>query len=356
MTTIHSPIAGLLQADVKAVCASGLTTICRKLLVFVLVKGEKCHRVNNLNPEHAMVDLLTVPLASVEETPNSLRTVDRTTLEYREFVDSVNEKGILNPISVIRKGDRFRIVDGLHRYYAARDAGLETIPVQVLTIDESQLLETQVVANVHKIKTKPIEYAKALQQIFTTNPTMLIADMARKLNKSPTWINATLNLLNLEKKIAAMVDRGNLPLSNAYVLAKLPIAEQIKLRDEAIALPYHEFAPIANARAKELRTKAKFGREHKEESFQPVAYIRKMSELLGELEQPVELAVIADHAKCTVESAREILKWVLNLDQGSVKSQREQWEARKLIQEEKREARRKERERMRSAQVAGVSG
>ncbi len=58
----------------------------------------------------------------------------------------------------------YSLIDGLHRYNAAQDAGLEEIPCHVLTMDELQVLEAQLMANVHKVETRPVEYIEAARR------------------------------------------------------------------------------------------------------------------------------------------------------------------------------------------------
>ena len=180
-------------------------------------------------------DVRVINVTEVRENPVALRAVDRESEEYVGLRDSIAAKGILNPINVRRRTEDvegvevnyYELIDGLHRYTAACECGLTTLPVSVLSLDDASVLEAQIMANVHKIDTKPVQYTKQMNRIFAGNPTMTVADMAAKLCKSGSWVSQRLGLLKLESAIAVLVDDGKISISNAVALAKLPKEEQM---------------------------------------------------------------------------------------------------------------------------------
>src|SRR3954469_21290947 len=105
---------------------------------------------------NAPANLANIPLSRIRENPVALRPVDKTSEEYKGLVDSVRRNGILNPISVREvpnpdpndKEPLYSVVDGLHRFTAAGDAGLESIPAQIVTKTDADVLEAQIVANI----------------------------------------------------------------------------------------------------------------------------------------------------------------------------------------------------------------
>jgi len=238
-------------------------------------------------PEVRVIDIKTI-----RENPVALRTVNREDEGYIGLVDSIKQVGILNAINVRlqkeeidgKKVEYFELVDGLHRYSAACDAGLAVIPVQVIDLTDAQTLEAQIMANVHKIETRPVEYMKQLQRMFASNPTLTLTEMAVKVAKSAAWISQRLNLLKLEKSVQALVDDGKIKVSNAVQLAKLPPEEQINYIDQAMVMGADEFVPLAQARAKELRDAARQGRLATPAEFVPLPRLQKMSVLKTEHE------------------------------------------------------------------------
>ncbi|KKM77518.1 hypothetical protein LCGC14_1369190 [marine sediment metagenome] len=179
--------------------------------------------------------LRSIKITDIRENPVALRAVDRESEAFVGLRDSIALVGIMNPINVRERTEviegqtitYYELCDGLHRYTAAVDVGITELNVQILTLDDADVLEAQVMANVHKIDTKPVQYTQQMNRIFAGNPAMTISDMAAKLAKSPSWVSQRLGLLKLEKGIAELVDDGKITISNAVVLAKLPHEEQV---------------------------------------------------------------------------------------------------------------------------------
>lgn len=305
-------------------------------------------------------DLRNVPISAIRENPVALRGVNKETEEYVGLRDSIRGMGILNPISVRAKVDAatgaeyFEVCDGLHRYSAACDIGLEIIPVNVKDLSESQTLEAQVMANVHKIETKPVEYTKQLQRIVAANPTMTLAELATRLCKSPAWLNQRFGLLKLEPSIAKLVDDNKINLSNAYALAKLPANEQLNFIDTAMTMPPAEFVPTVNTRVKELRDARAQGRDAAKAEFQAVAFLRKLPELKTEFEHPnVGSVLVAETGISTAAEGFALgVAWAINLDPQSVAAQAAKAAARQAKQDAETKARAVERADKRAKEAA----
>ena len=304
--------------------------------------------------------LLHIPLGDIRESDESLRKCDRTTEKYLGLVDSIKLKGVLSAISVREVKDpetgeiMYGLVDGLQRFTASKDAGKATIPAQVTSISDAELLEAQVIANVHKIETRPVEYSKALVKILQENPLMTRAELATKLAKTSSWISERMGLLKLGEKIQAYVDSGDIGLSNAYALAKLPVEEQEDYVDRALGEIPQNFATLVAARVKELRDAKREGREAGPAEFAPVPMLKSRKTFEDEIISCREAPVIIQDAGVTdpVEVFALALKWGLTLDPMGVEFQRERDEERRSELDRKKEANKVERKKKRAKEAA----
>jgi len=306
-----------------------------------------------------MADLRNVAISSIRENPVALRGVDREAPEFHSLRDSIGKQGILNPISVREKTDGdgtiyFEICDGLHRYSGAKDAGLETIPVQVVSFDEAQTLEAQIVGNLCKVDTKPVEFTKALQRMFNMNPTLTLSEVAEKLSQSPAWVTQRLGLLKLHDEVQKLVDDSKISLPNAYSLSKLPKDEQLNFLDAAMSMPAAEFSPTVTARVKALRDAARQGRESTPPTFEPVPYARKLTELKDEYEKNATgPALIAKTGATTAEEGFRLgIAFALSLDPASVEAQKAKWESREKKRADEKAARELERAEKKAQEAA----
>lgn len=295
--------------------------------------------------------LIHIPLSKIRENPVALRSVNRTTEEYLGLVDSIKKDGVLNPILVREVKDAesgemvYGLIDGLHRFTASTDAGKETIPAQVVSMEDAEVLEAQVLANVHKVETKPVEYSKQLTRILAQNPLMPMSELAMRLSKSPAWLNERLGLVKLEAGVASLVDEGKINLSNAYALAKLPVEDQAAYLERAMTMTPQEFVPTVGARVKEIREAKRQGRSTAPGEFTPVPHLRKVSELKEEMEQAAAAKVLTKELGITdaAEGFQLGIKWALHMDAQSVAIAKQKDADRQKEAAEKKAAREKDR-------------
>ena len=304
-----------------------------------------------------MSEQKTVKLDEIIESPVALRTVDEESERFQEIVDSVRDKGILNPPNarIDQSGSgKYILVDGLHRYTAAKRAGLEEIPLHILDItDDVAAQEAQLVANYHKVETKPVQFAEQIKKILAAHPLMTLTELSGKLNVNTTWISERLNLLKLAPKIQSLVDEGKIGLTNAYLLAKLPDTEQPNFVDRAMTDAPAQFGGDVKARVKEINKANREGRAAEKEVFTPTAHMRKPQEVKDVNEDITVIASMISAAGITdpVEAASLVIKWVLHLDDDSVEEAKAKWEARKASLEEAKARKKAEREAKKAAKA-----
>lgn len=296
-----------------------------------------------------MGKLATVKISEIRENPVALRTVNRQAEDYLGLVGSMQQKGFMGAITVREQTDvesqeaYYELIDGLHRYAAAKDAGISEINVDIVPLSDDLVLEAQILANIHKIETKPAEYTQQLKRILARNPLMTEAELAEKLQKSTSWIQQRLSLTKIENdEIITLVNEGKIGLANAYALAKLPTEEQAQFVDRAMTQAPDEFVPAVNSRVKEIREAKRQGKDASTAVFQPVAHMRKMKDIKLEMENP-EIApalLKSTGIKKPMDAFGLAIQWVLHLDPESIKAQEAEYEERK----EKRETAKKSKQ------------
>jgi len=297
-----------------------------------------------------MVKVLSVPITEIRENPVALRNVNRTSETYLGLVDSVKSMGILNAISLRQRKDKdggkdfYELVDGLHRFSAAKDAGVKEIPATIVDLNEDQILEAQIVANIHKVETRPIEYSKQLQRILARNPMMTETVLATKLGKTGKWISDRLGLNKIANtEITGLIDTGKITLSNAYALAKLPEEERAAMVDRAMTQKPDVFIPAVAQRVKQIKEASRQGKNVAPLEFKAIAHIQKSGAIKDEVGitegvpggKIAKVLVTDAGIKDPVAAFNMALSWVLHLDPQSVKSQKADWDAKQKAKAEK---------------------
>lgn len=308
-----------------------------------------------------MSTMATVSLTEIKENPVALRAVDRENVQYLNLVQDVKRRGVLQPITVRQQEDAgevyYEICDGLHRYSAAIDAALNEIDVIIKDYDDAEVEETQIVANLVRVDTKPVDYTKQLLRMMTRNPLMTMGELGNRISQSEGFINQRLSLLKLDPSIQALVNEGEIKLNNAYALSKLPLEEQHNFTDLAMTQQPAEFVPATQARAKELRDFKRSGKKALEVVWEPTAHLRKLGELKAEFANgEVGPAIVAS---CDCETAAEgfaaAIAWAISLDGASVESQKAKSDQRSQEHEAAKIRRKAESEAKKAAKAAEKS-
>jgi len=131
-----------------------------------------------------------VPIDLIDPNPNQPRQVMG---DLSELIASVAEKGILEPLVVRQRGDRYQIVAGERRYQAAVQVGMRELPVVIRDVDETEMLELALIENLQRKDLTPFEESEALQGL-AERCGYTHEDLARRLGKSRTSVTESLTL------------------------------------------------------------------------------------------------------------------------------------------------------------------
>ena len=125
------------------------------------------------------------------------------------LADSIREHGVLQPIVVVREGEKYKIVAGERRYRASKLAGLLKIPAIIRTLDAQNRLELSIIENAQREDLNAIEMATAyakLKNQFNLSP----AEIAKRVGKSESSVINTMRLLNLPDDVKRAMVENNL--------------------------------------------------------------------------------------------------------------------------------------------------
>ena len=138
-----------------------------------------------------------VPIEQIDPNPSQPRQMMG---DLTELIASIAEKGILEPLVVRQRGDRFEIVAGERRYQAAVQAGLQQLPVVIREADDAEVIELALVENLQRKDLTAFEEADALHGL-ATRCGYTHEDLARKLSKSRTSITESLSLAKMPEEV-----------------------------------------------------------------------------------------------------------------------------------------------------------
>jgi len=140
--------------------------------------------------------------------------------EMTELVNSIKEKGIIQPILVSRTKDGFQLIAGERRWRAAQKAGLNKIPAWVRDASPAEALELALIENTQRKDLNPIEEASAYHEM-TQNFNLTQEALSKRIGKDRSTIANSLRLLKLPSVIQQDLIDGRLSPGHARVLVSL---------------------------------------------------------------------------------------------------------------------------------------
>jgi ParB family chromosome partitioning protein len=160
----------------------------------------------------------------ITTNPKQPRTVfDEDALN--ELTHSIKEFGVLQPIVVRRRDDKYELVMGERRLRAAIAAGLDKIPAIVRDTADDAMLRDALLENIHRAQLNPLEEAAAYQQLLeefgATHD-----ELASRIGRSRSHVTNTIRLMNLPVPVQRRVAAGVLSAGHARALLGLGNRDQ----------------------------------------------------------------------------------------------------------------------------------
>jgi len=142
-----------------------------------------------------------------------------------ELVNSIKEKGIIQPILVREKEGKYEIIAGERRWRAAVLLNEENIPAIIRDdIDDANSLEISIIENIQREELNPVEQALAYQELIK-NFGYTLDKVGQMMAKDKTTISNSLRTLSLSEKIKKFMEDGTISTGHAKVLLSV-ISEQ----------------------------------------------------------------------------------------------------------------------------------
>lgn len=164
--------------------------------------------------------IANVDIAKIEKNPYQPRAdFDQVTLD--ELKRSIQEKGIIQPITVRRLDHGYQLISGERRVRAAREAGMTQIPAYIIKVrSNEEMLELALIENLQREHLNPIEIAISYKRLIDEcNFTQ--EQLSQQIGKDRSTITNFLRLLKLPDPIQAALRKGTLNTGHARALISI---------------------------------------------------------------------------------------------------------------------------------------
>jgi len=177
-------------------------------------------------------DYFLCPIDDLDADPSQPREHFGAT-SMAELIESVREKGILQPLIVRSNPEKegsFTLIAGERRLRAARACRLPHVPVLVKDVVSEEVLELALIENIQREDLNAIEEARAYERLMQRKG-MTQDTLSHRLGKSRSAIANSMRLLQLDASIHA--DLLNKRLSPGHARCLLSLTAPIQRRELA---------------------------------------------------------------------------------------------------------------------------
>ena len=151
----------------------------------------------------------------------------------RELADSINELGVIQPITLRNMEDgTYQIIAGERRFRASQLAGKSTIPAYILKADDEETMEMALIENIQREDLNPLEIALAYQQLIEQH-NLSQEQLSKRVGKGRATIANFLRILKLPSAIQVALQEKKIDMGHAKALLSLEShADQLNLFQE----------------------------------------------------------------------------------------------------------------------------
>ncbi len=189
-----------------------------------LGKGLSALIPENAKNDKKQGDVSYVETSMIQNNTHQPRTYyDEKKLQ--ELKDSIEEKGVLQPILVREKNKGFEVIAGERRLRAAKLSGMKEVPVIIKEVTDQEALELALIENIQREELTPIEeaegYKRLIEEFQYTQETI-----ATSVGKDRSTIGNLLRLLKLPGVVKKCIYDGSISVGHARALLGLASVEE----------------------------------------------------------------------------------------------------------------------------------
>lgn len=140
-----------------------------------------------------------------------------TEQEMDRLVSSIRDNGVLSPLMVRPREDRYEVVDGDRRLHAAFTAGVREVPVMVYDLNDRETHILRMLANKDREDTDPVSEAKYISAT-VADGSMTIEDWCKEMGRSVAWVEDRLAIAEMPEYMQVAIASKTIALGVALEL------------------------------------------------------------------------------------------------------------------------------------------
>ncbi len=178
--------------------------------------------------------IANIDISRIQPNPFQPRT-DFDQESLIELTHSIQEKGIIQPITVRRLENKYQLISGERRLRAAQNARLRQIPAYIISVKtDEEMLELALIENIQREYLNPMEIAIAYQRLMDECK-LSQEEIAKRVGQDRSTVTNFIRLLKLPQKIQEGLRKEKISMGHARALIAVPNERmQIRLYERTI--------------------------------------------------------------------------------------------------------------------------
>ncbi len=187
--------------------------------------SEKKTKRDDQDTDHKIIYLETDGVSANPYQPRS--NFDKEKLN--ELADSIKKHGILQPIVVSKRDDKYELIAGERRLRAAKLLGIKEVPVVVKEVSDRDRLELSIIENIQRQNLNPVEEGKSYKRLMEEFG-LTQDEIAKQVGRGISNVSSSIRILKLPIIIQEALSARQLSLSHAKIILSYPTKlEQIRV-------------------------------------------------------------------------------------------------------------------------------
>lgn len=140
--------------------------------------------------------------------------------DLKDLAASIEKYGIIQPLLLKKKEDKYEIIAGERRFRAAKLAGLEKVPAIVKDITDHESSRIAIIENIQRKDLNPVEEAVSYRHLLDSQD-LTQKELAEEIGKSRQYIGNTIRLLNLDPRVLKLLEEEEISVSHGKKLLSI---------------------------------------------------------------------------------------------------------------------------------------
>lgn len=145
--------------------------------------------------------------------------------DLKDLAASIEKYGIIQPLLLKKKEDKYEIIAGERRFRSAKLAGLEKVPAIVKDITDHESSRIAIIENIQRKDLNPVEEAMSYRHLLDSQD-LTQKELAEEIGKSRQYIGNTIRLLNLDPRVLKLLEDEEISVSHGKKLLSIKDGEK----------------------------------------------------------------------------------------------------------------------------------